>query len=443
LAATNTNGNAKQQNSRAIAARLLQQLQQGRSLSELFEHGLKDASPRDVGLVKELCFGVARWWPRLEAITVRLVRKPLKPRDADIKALIMIGLHQLLHMRVASHAALAETVEAAKLLQKPWAAGLINAVLRRFQREQADILEDIDAISSARYAHPEWLLGELQRAWPEQWQAVVEANNEHPPMSLRVNCRRLQRQQYFEQLQQLAIPARPIPGTSSGLVLDRPLDAAALPGLGDGLVSIQDGAAQLAAPLLEVQPGDRVLDACAAPGGKSGHLLEIAPPDVSVTALDISAERLQRVADNLQRLGLSATLAVGDMSAPAGDWSEQLYDRILLDAPCSASGVIRRHPDIKLLRKPTDIARLAAAQSTILESAWQLLAPGGLLLYATCSVLPQENQQQISAFLRRHPQAQERPLPITRGQQQLHGRQILPGEATMDGFYYAALSKAD
>ena len=434
-------GDARQQNSRALAARLLQQLQSGRSLTELFDELPAAVEPRDAGLIKELCFGVARWWPRLEAISALLVRRPLKGRDNDIKALILIGLHQLMHLRVAQHAALAETVEAARLLQKPWAAGLVNAVLRRFQREQRQLLEEADRSPTARHAHPGWLLEALQQAWPERWPEVVEANNARPPMGLRVNRRRISRRQYAALLAEASLPARPIPGAPDGLVLDTPRPAPTLPGFADGLVSVQDGGAQLAAPLLRLAPGQQVLDACAAPGGKSAHLLECAPEGVALTALDISPARLVRVSETLARLGLQADVQVGDIGAPGGAWASRRYERILLDVPCSATGVIRRHPDIKLLRQPGDIAQLVAAQRAILAAAWPLLQPGGVLLYATCSVLPQENQQQVERFLEQQPDAGTEPIDADWGRPAGPGRQLLPGDNGMDGFFYARLVK--
>ena len=430
-------------NPRASAARLLQQLQSGRSLSELLAGDIKGVGERDRALVKAICFGVARWWQRLDALANLLLERPLKSRDADIRALILIGLYQLQYTRVAPHAALAETVEAARVLKKPWAAGLVNALLRRFQRQSKTLLAAADRSQTARYAHPEWLLQALQRAWPRHWQAMVDAANCQPPMSLRVNLARISRSDYFQCLKQAGIAARPIQGVPSGVVLDRAMDVAALPGFSDGLVSVQDGGAQLAAPLLDLRPGQRVLDACAAPGGKTGHILELAPPGVLLTAVDIDFQRLQRVRENLHRLGLTADIATGDAASPQGAWAELRYDRILLDVPCSACGVIRRHPDIKLLRKATDIAALAQMQERILDAAWPLLKPGGMLLYATCSLLPEENQDQVRHFLERQEDAMELPVDATWGHACRPGRQTLPGEATMDGFYYARLLKAE
>ncbi|MCP3870879.1 MAG: 16S rRNA (cytosine(967)-C(5))-methyltransferase RsmB [Gammaproteobacteria bacterium] len=428
-------------NPRAAAARLLHQLIGGKSLSGLFETGIEGVSQRDIGLVKELCFGVARWYPQLEAISSLLINKPMKARDRDILALILLGLYQLQHMRVATHAALSETVDATRVLGKPWAAGLVNALLRRYLREGKQLLKRVDQSPPARFAHPDWLLQALQKAWPDHWDAIVDANNQRPPMSLRVNLAKTTRAAYFKQLREAAIPASPISLISSGMCLDRPVDITMLPGFNEGLVSIQDGGAQLAATLLDSQPGQRILDACAAPGGKTGHILEIQPGQLQMTALDIDDHRLAKVQDNLDRLGLSARLSRGDAARPGGEWAKTRYDRILLDVPCSATGVIRRHPDIKLLRNATDIPALALLQSEILDAIWPLLAVGGRLVYATCSLLPEENQLQIARFLKHTPNAQEIPIEAPWGHAMNPGRQILPGESTMDGFYYACLVK--
>lgn len=430
-------------NTRAAAALLLQQLQAGRSLSELLtgDIAIAGVAERDRALVKALCFGVARWWQRLDAVAGALLSRPLKARDADIKGLILIGLYQLEYTRVAPHAALAETVEAAKQLRKPWAAGLVNALLRGFQRRRRSLLAAADDIPAARYAHPDWLLRRLQQAWPQDWQQLVQAANAQPPMSLRVNRSRITRAEYFRILLEQRIPARPIPGVASGIVLDRAMDVAALPGFEQGLVSVQDGGAQLAAELLDLGPGHRVLDACAAPGGKTGHILESAPADVTLTAVDVDRRRLQRVRENLHRLGLSARVEAGDAARPAGDWAAARYDRILLDVPCSACGVIRRHPDIKLLRRSSDIDGLVELQRRMLVAVWPLLKPGGMLLYATCSLLPEENHLQVGRFLEQYPDASEVPIDAAWGRARRLGRQTLPGDRTMDGFYYARLLK--
>lgn len=428
-------------NARATAALMLDQLQRGRSLSLLLEEGLTGVASKDVALVKELCFGVARWWPQLDAVSHRLVSRPIKARDGDIRALILLGLYQLLHMRIAPHAALAETVEASKVLRKPWAAGLVNAVLRRFQRERASLLAEVERDPAVHYLYPDWLLKALMQAWPEHWEALVQASAVRPPMSLRVNLSRIGRDDYLQMLASAGILASPLRWVAGGVMLDRPVDVADLPGFAAGLVSVQDGGAQLAASLMDPGPGMRILDACAAPGGKSCHILESAPGQVILTALDIDARRLDRINANLKRLGLSADLCQGDASDPKGAWTNVVYDRILLDVPCSATGVIRRHPDIKLLRRPQDIPSLTGTQQRILEATWPLLKRGGRLLYTTCSLLPEENQRQIRGFLESHGDAREKALNAAWGHDCNPGRQTLPGEDEMDGFYYACLEK--
>lgn len=426
-------------NPRVVAARLLRQLADGRSIADLLEQGLDGVAPRDRGLVKEFCFGVARWRPRLERIAGQLLSKPIKPKEGEVQALILLGLYQLIYMRVAPHAAVAETVEAARLLRKTWAVGLINALLRRFQRERESLLALVDADPLGRYAIPGWLLEQIRTDWPEHWEAILQAANGHPPMSLRVNLAANSREQYLALLAASDIAATPIPHTPSGLVLDQPMDTQALPGFAEGRVSVQDGGAQLAAVLLDLQPGQQVLDACAAPGGKSGHIMESAA--VQLTAMDLDLRRLERVHQNLQRLGLAAAVVQGDAAKPQGAWADRQYDRILLDVPCSATGVIRRHPDIKLLRRARDIPALVKIQGEILRAVWPLLKPGGLLLYATCSLLSDENEGQVGRFLEQAPDARERVLVADWGHRRPVGRQTLPGEATMDGFYYACLEK--
>lgn len=430
-----------QKNPRVAAAILLRQLADGRSISDLLAGGLKQVTPRDRALVKEFCFGVARWQIRLEAIADRLLSRPIKAKEGEVKALILLGLYQLIYMRVAPHAAVGETAEAARLLNKKWAVGLINAVLRRFQREQEVLLTAVDARLEVRYATPSWLLKNLQGCWPGQWPEILAAANTHPPMSLRVNLAKVSRADYLDQLEQASIAAKPIPHTSAGLVLDSPVDVEKLPGFAEGLVSVQDGGAQLAAPLLDLQPGQQVLDACAAPGGKSCHILELVPKGISLIAVDLDRQRLERIRQNLQRLGLDADVSQGDASNPEGEWANLTYDRILLDVPCSATGVIRRHPDIKLLRRADDIPSLVKTQRQILAAIWPLLKPGGMLLYATCSLIAEENEDQVVHFLETQEDARERPIEAAWGHLRQVGRQTLPGEATMDGFYYACIEK--
>jgi len=429
------------QNPRAVAVAVLNRvLQEGQSLSTLLPHSFQSLPPERRALAQELCYGTLRWAPRLEALLDLLLAKPLKAKDSDIKSLLLLGLYQLAYMEIPPHAAVSETVAVTALLNKGWAKGLVNALLRRFQRErdalEAKLAKDEVAVS----AHPAWLLALLKQAWPEQWPAIVAANNRRPPMTLRVNRRRRARDAYLATLEASGMAAEPSPHAPDALTLQQAVNVEQLPGFAAGEVSVQDAAAQLAALLVDPQPGMRVLDACAAPGGKTGHLLEICD-DIELVALDIEEKRLVRIEQNLDRLGLTAELVAADAAMPSAWWDDRPFDRILLDAPCSASGVIRRHPDIKLLRQADDIEQLVKLQARILQALWPLLKPGGTLVYATCSVLPQENAEQLANFLANHEDAKERPLEKRWGQATTIGRQILPDQEGMDGFFYACIEK--
>ncbi|HET7370324.1 MAG TPA: 16S rRNA (cytosine(967)-C(5))-methyltransferase RsmB [Gammaproteobacteria bacterium] len=403
------------------------------------------SKPADAGLLKELCFGTLRWRLRLEAPLKTLLKRPLKARDADIHALLLIGLYQLAHMRVPDHAAVGETVAAVSGLGKHWARGLVNATLRNFLRRQDELLAAADTAPASRYAHPRWLIDRLRADWPDDWEATLAANNTRPPMTLRVNRRRTNREQMQARLAAAGIEAEPHPLAADALTLVSPVDVERLPGFAAGDLSVQDAGAQFAAEALDCGPGMRVLDACAAPGGKTGHLLERWPNLAECVALDASASRLDRVRENLDRLDFRATVLEGDARRPADWWDGQPFDRILLDAPCSGSGVIRRHPDIKSLRRAADIDRLAGVQAALLDALWPLLASGGKLVYATCSVLRAENEVQIANFLARDAGARAVALPadpFDAGSRAAGaGRQILPGDSGMDGFYYACLEK--
>ncbi len=372
-------------NPRLAACQALAAVLAGRaSLSGALPPQLDKVAPRDRGLTQELAFGAARWQPRLQALAARLLQKPFKAADTDIHALLLIGLYQ---------------------------------------------------------GHPRWLLKALKQAWPEQLDALCAANNAHPPMTLRVNRRHGERDAYLAELAEAGIEARACDYSRDGIQLAAPRDVRELPGFAEGRVSVQDEAAQLAAELLESAPGQRVLDACCAPGGKTCHLLETQPELAEVVAVDLEESRLVRVRENLQRLGLQASLVAADARATGEWWDGKPFQRILLDAPCSATGVIRRHPDIKLARKPEDIAALAHLQGELLDALWPTLEVGGVLLYATCSVMPAENSDSIAAFLARTPGARELDLPGPWGMKQPHGRQLLPQVEGHDGFYYAKLIK--
>ena len=426
-------------NTRLIAARVLSRvLQDGQSLTSTLESALQAVeSGKDRAFIQALCYGVCRTYHRLDFILSGLLDKPLK--DTDVKALALVGLYQLKYMRVKPHAAVSETVLAAR--KKPWAKALINALLRRYLREQDNLEQKADTVQVAAVSHPDWLIKQIEQDWPQQAQQIFLENNQQPPMALRVNLTRSSTDEYLQQLRGLGIEAEAVSFCSSAIILDKPVAVDLLPGFADGLVSVQDTAAQLAAGLLDVQAGHRVLDVCAAPGGKAAHILEHQPQLKELVAVDVDASRMQRVNDTLQRLKLSATQAVGDAAKPEDWWDGQLFDRILLDAPCSALGVIRRHPDIKLLRRAGDIKPLQVLQLNILHAVWPLLASGGIMLYATCSILKQENEQQIDAFLAEHPDAVELPIDAAWGFAGSHGRQIMTGESAMDGFYYARIRK--
>ena len=428
---------------RAGAARVLVGvISGGRSLSDALPDVLQSVTDvRQRALIQELAYGTLRWYYRLDVLLLQLLQKPLKQRDADVHCLLLIGLYQLTQLAMPQRVAVNETVQATEALKKPWARGLVNAVLRNYQRRAAALAVTDAADDVAKYAHPAWLTEQLQHDWPDDWEAILNANNARPPFSLRVNQRRVTRDEYLEELAARSIEAVPLAHVATGLMLKKPVPVETLPGFSEGVVSVQDGAAQLAPGLLALAPGMRVLDACAAPGGKTAHILEAGPEITGLTAIDIDGRRLQRIAENLSRLSLQAQLLQGDAGKPSAWWDGQLYDRILLDVPCSATGVIRRHPDIKLLRKAEDVATLVSRQSGLLQALWPLLAPGGMLLYCTCSVLSAENAGQIARFLEMQADAGDVPISAAWGRCCLHGRQILPGENEMDGFYFACLRK--
>lgn len=437
--------------SRAIAAKLLVPVinRQG-SLSTLDAKLAASSIPeRDRGFAKALCFGVCRAYPRLEALAARLLRQPFKHRDSDVQALLLLGLYQLLYMRVPPHAAVSETAGAARGLGKAWATRVLNGCLRRFQRESVTLQAQVDRDTAVALWHPDWLLRELRDAWPDDWRTLCEANNDAGPMTLRINRRRGSRDDYLKRLDEAGITAAHCRFSADGVQLETPCDVSQLPGFQTGDVSVQDESAQLCAELLASalagSAGKRVLDACSAPGGKAAHLLERF--DVDLMALDIDPTRLQRVGATLERLGLAARLHAADASEQTSDadwWNGEAFDAILLDAPCSGTGVIRRHPDIKLLRRHSDIAELAALQARLLDNLWAKLAPGGTLLYATCSVLPAENADQVAAFLARTPDATaDMPGDTEWGRPAGAGRQLLTQRGGHDGFFYARLRKED
>lgn len=429
-------------NPRLAAARALAAVLSGKaSLNSSLPAQLDKVDERDRGLTQDLAFGTARWQPRLDLLAAQLLQKPFKAADADVQALLLVGLYQLFYSRIPAHAAIGETVGCADKLKKPWAKGLLNAVLRRAQREGETLLADMERDPVVRTAHPRWLQKSLKAFWPEQWEAICAANNAHPPMILRINRRHHSRDAYLALLAEAGIGASACQYSRDGIVLAEACDVRGLPGFAEGWVSVQDEAAQLSADLLELAPGQRVLDACCAPGGKTCHLLEAEPGLAHMVAIDLEAKRLTRVRENLDRLKLDAELIACDARDTASWWDGKPFQRILLDAPCSATGVIRRHPDIKLTRQADDIPALAALQGELLDALWPTLEVGGMLLYATCSSLPTENTEVIDAFLARTPGARELDLATEAGLRQPYGRQLLAQEGGHDGFYYAKLIK--
>lgn len=430
-----------QTNPRAAAALAISDvIRHGRSLNQVLDERFKSLDGSQRSLAQQIVFGVMRSYPALDQLVSALLQRPLKNKDADINALLLTGLYQLRDMRMPAHAALSETVGACRDLGKSWASKLLNGCLRRFQREQADFEHQLNQNESSRYAHPEWLIQLIRADWPEDWAAILEANNQKPPMMLRVNQQQYTRDDYLEKLRQADIEAHPIADTADGLILENACPVTTLPGFSKGSVSVQDGAAQKVADVLSIEPGQRILDACAAPGGKTCHILERMPEN-TVVALDIDVRRLERIHENTHRLGLSAQLIAADAGDTDAWWDGQLFDRILVDAPCTGTGVIRRHPDIKVLRQPHDVDPLAQRQQVLLQKLWPLLKPGGLMVYTTCSILRQENEQQIEAFLQLQPGAREYLIEPAPARRLDHGYQNLPGEGEMDGFYYACLER--
>ncbi|MCX9119075.1 16S rRNA (cytosine(967)-C(5))-methyltransferase RsmB [Providencia rettgeri] len=420
-------------NLRSIAATAINQvLDNGQSLSTVLPDLQRNINDKDKALLQEICFGVLRYLPKLEWFISQLMEKPLTGKQRTLHYLIMVGIYQLLYTRIPPHAALAETVNGAVALKKPQLKGLINGVLRSFQRQQVQLEERITN-NTSQYLHPSWLLKRLQTAYPDDWQSIIEANNQRPPMWLRVNSQHHTATQYLNLLEQSEITAHLHSSHPNAIRLDEPTAVSRLPGFEDGWSTVQDVSAQGCAELLEPQNGENILDLCAAPGGKTTHILELAPK-ANVIAVDIDELRLKRVKENLIRLKQHAVVIQGDGTQPETWTQGQQFDRILLDAPCSATGVIRRHPDIKWLRRDSDINELAQLQSQILEAIWPYLKPGGTLVYATCSIMPEENGKQIQSFLSKHNDA-----CLNDGTDA--GLQILPSTNGGDGFFYARLVK--
>lgn len=432
-------------NSRVLAAKLSQNvIDHGRSLDEVLSDKLANVEPQDKAFIQEMVYGICRSHGLLELVANQVLGKPLKAKDRDIHFLLLVGVYQLLFLETAPHAAISETVNGAKIVKKPWASKLLNACLRRCQREPeifATVLKQSD-LERAEITHPEWLIASIKCDWPEHWQKIVVENNARADMCLRVNPRMTSRQHFLELLQANDLIAEPDPYTSQGVILHQAVPVNAIPQFDQGIASVQDTAAQLAVELMRPQANTQILDACAAPGGKLMHILELVNNNAHVDALDVSATRLEKIKQNCARLNLTTRLFVCDARNVNG-WPHPSggYDQILIDAPCSGTGVIRRHPDIRHHRRPTDIDALVQLQSEILDALWALLKPGGSLMYTTCSVIAAENHKNMLSFAARHADAVEQPLAHPNALKVSMGYQTLPGVHAMDGFYYCSLIK--
>jgi len=419
-------------NIQLLAAQIIAHVFAGRNLNQVLNEALRSHpsfSPQERGALQDLCYGTLRFYGQLSEMLDGLLSKPLQ--DQSLRELLLVALYQLQYSKAASHAVVDHAVQATKKINPP-ASGLVNAVLRNFLRKQPELLKLAAKTDEGRYSYPQWWVTAMKKQYGELADTVLTAGNSHPPMTLRVNTRRTSAQKYLAQLNTQDIAAQLIP--PQAIQLDTPIAVDKLPGFFDGMVSVQDAGAQFAASLLDVHDGMRVLDVCAAPGGKSAHLLELR--DIELLAVDKDELRLERVQENLQRLALEAELLCGDAANPDDWWDGKLFERILADVPCSASGVVRRHPDIKWLRRPSDIESFARQQQQILQALWPLLAINGKLLYVTCSVFARENQQVIDSFLSLHENAQQ----VTIAAHDLNKGQLLPNDEH-DGFFYALLQK--
>lgn len=429
--------------SRLIATQIIEQVFESKAT---LTHALRNnesfkQAGNDKALIQEICYGTFRWYIQLEYILNLLLEKRIKKKDSRLKYLMIVGLYQLRFMRIPPHAVVSETVNTCKKIKMEWAKSLVNAILRRYIRETELFNPDIDNDDGLRTSHPKWIVDQLRRDWPEEWKSILDANNQHPPMYLRVNEQRQSREQYLIKMEQTGIGGQFTPYSKQGILLEKPIDVDQLPGFNKGEVSVQELAAQLSVELLDLKPEHTVLDACAAPGGKSSHILETQAKIKSLTVIEKDPNRAKRLSETLNRLGLHAITKVSDINDIEHWWDKEPYDRILLDAPCSATGVIRRHPDIKILRTPEEVNFINTLQMQLLETLWQTLKPKGLLVYITCSIFKQENSELIKQFIDNNNDCVLNPIDAEWGKDTGYGKQILTGQNNMDGFFYSCLEK--
>ena len=428
---------------RLIACQIIEQsVEDKMTLSKVLNYNDSfQSAGKEKALIQEISYGTSRWYIQLEHILNQLLDKKIKKKDRRLKYLIMIGLYQLRFMRIPQHAAVSETVNTCKKINMLWAKGLVNAILRRYIRESAQLDTSLSNDESIKTSHPEWFIKQLKQDWPEHWQKILEANNQRPPMYLRINQCQISRDHYLEKLNEAGIKSSNVNYSDSGVLLKEAIDVQQLPDFNKGAVSVQELAAQLSAGLLDLKPEQTVLDACAAPGGKSAHILETETRLKSLTCVEKDPDRSKKLSETLQRLKLNANIKTSDINDLENWWDKKKFDRILLDAPCSATGVIRRHPDIKFLRTKEEVDNINKLQTMLLNTLWQTLKQGGLLLYVTCSILKQENSDLIESFIGNNEDCELKPINASWGIETGYGRQILTGQDNMDGFFYACLEK--
>jgi 16S rRNA (cytosine967-C5)-methyltransferase len=428
-------------NARDISVSVLSEVIRNKwHLDDVLARSLKEVKDkREIKLAQELCYGVMRWYEQLLFITNYLINKPVK--EVQLKTVILTGLYQLKFLRVPDHAAISESVELTKRFDMAWAGNFVNAVLRRYQRDHELIDSEIKKSAVANYAHPEWMLNKFSMQWPDHWQDIVYSNNSYPPMHLRLNLSWKNKQDYSALLNEQGIAHISSDMAETVVSLVNPMDVEEIPGFSQGHVTVQDAAAQLAAPLMDLRPGQRILDACAAPGGKTGHILELAGEHCKLVAVEIDNRRAELLRNTLNRIHKQADIIIADITRTSDWWDGKLFDRILLDAPCSATGVIRRHPDIKYLRSPGQLQSFCDNQNKMLAALWPLLKPGGRLVYCTCSVFLEESDERIEAFINEYDDAELLPVHTNWGVISCFGRHTIPGHNDSDGFYYSVLTK--